>query len=67
MTLTPDAASTETAAPELVRWMAPGPVRLEPSGVAMMAAAAFALGVAAGLALKGLAPRGGSAPRPTPR
>ena len=50
MTLSTEEFVPEAPSAELVHWMEPGPVRLEPPGVAVAALAAFAMGVAAAFA-----------------
>lgn len=43
--------------PELVRWMEPGPLRLQPTGLALTAIAGLAAGLGAVAAFRWLAPR----------
>jgi hypothetical protein len=57
MTLPIEELTPEAPSNELVHWMQPGHLRLEPPGIVVTAVAAFALGVAAALALHWLAPR----------
>jgi hypothetical protein len=61
MTLPTEEFTPETPSGELVHWMAPGQVRLQPPGVAVTALAAFGLGIATAVgamaALRWLAPR----------
>lgn len=57
MTLPVEEFTPEAPKAELVHWMDPGHVRLEPPGIAVTAVAAFALGVATAFALHWLAPR----------
>jgi len=61
MSLPIEEYTPETPSGELVHWMTPGHVRLQPPGIAVTAVAAFALGVAAAVgafaAFRWLAPR----------
>jgi hypothetical protein len=61
MTLPIEEFTPEAPSGELVHWMQPGHMRLEPPGVAVTAVAAFALGIAAAFgalaAFRWLAPR----------
>jgi hypothetical protein len=57
MTLPVEEFTPEAPSGDLVHWMQPGPVRLEPPGIAVTALAAFVLGVAAAVAVGWLAPR----------
>jgi hypothetical protein len=50
MTLPIEDLEPEEPSGELVHWMAPGQLRVGPAGIAVLAAAAFAVGVAAALA-----------------
>lgn len=50
MTLPAEELVPEAPRGELVHWMEPGPVRLEPPALALTAAAAFAVGVATAFA-----------------
>jgi len=61
MTLPSEEFTPEAPSAELVHWMAPGQVRLQPPGVAVTAVAAFTLGLVAAFgvlaAFRWLAPR----------
>lgn len=61
MSLPTEDSAKETAGAELVHWMEPGPIRFEPRGVVVTAAAAFAAGAVMALgalaAVRWVAPR----------